>query len=303
MLNERDLVKTLTTEAVTERTTFFLKTLAKEKSKATVNTYRRSLGVFARWIDEQGGSIELFQQKLEEYPLYLSQRRRVSTNTIRTYIAALRQFFIFLSKEGLLNHDPLRNIKVNISKSPKSWDILTKDEIKSLFRVSIGDEPIELRDRAILCCMLNEGLSESDVSRTNYKDLEHTLMGEELLVRGKGVPMRIRLDSQTYQSLRDYLRTRERPIRPDEPLFVSHGPRGRNDRLKVRTIRFRMRALLDRANITRVSVSPLSLVHTSMYLLIQKGITRQQLRERTRPWRLYHRLLDLKARGLIDSSF
>ncbi len=303
MLDTHDLVDKLTTESVAVRIPLFLSSLKNVKSKSTLHTYEHALGVFARWIDEQGGTVELFQQKLQEYPQYLSQRRKVSTNTIRTYLAALRRFFIFLSKEGLLEHDPPTKIKIGSSKPAKSRDILTKDEIKSLFRVSIGNEPIELRDRAILCCMLNEGLSESEVSRTNYKDLEYTLMGEELLVRGKGGPMRALIAPQTYQSLDDYLTTREKPIQPNEPLFVSHGPRGRNERLKVRTIRSRMRVLLDRADITREEVTPLSLVHTSMYLLIQKGMTRQQLRERTRPWRLYHRLLDLKAKGLIDPSF
>lgn len=128
-------------------------------------------------------------------------------------------------------------------------------------------------------------------------------MGVELVVRGKGGRLRVPMDSRTYKSIVAYLTSRAEYIRPIDPLFVSHGPRGQNERLKVRTVRARMRELLDRAGITRLDVSPQSLTHTSIYLLIQSGVARAELRQRTRPWRLFHRLNDLKAQGLIDASY
>ena len=303
MLKDRPLVKTMTIDAILVRIDVFLSTIAKGKSPATVHTYKRALGIFTLWVDEQGGSIELSQKNLEEYPLYLKIQRRVSSKTAQTYLTALRQFFAFLSKEGLLQQNPVKDIKVKYQTPAKSRDILTKDEIKRLFEVSKGDELIQLRDRAILCCMLIEGLSEIEVSKCNYGDLENTLMGEELLTRGKGGHIRVPLDQRTYRSLMAYLAKREGQIRQKDPLFLSHGPRETDGRLKARTVRARMRSLLDRANIARSSVSPQSLSHTSILLQIQGGISREELRNRTRPWRLFHRIEDLKAKGLIDPSF
>ena len=195
------------------------------------------------------------------------------------------------------------NIKPDTSGEGKARAILTKEEIKSLFEASKGEQIVKLRDRAILCCMLLEGITETEVSNCNYGDLEHTLMGEELRICGSGGPLCIPLDQRTYRSLTAYLTKRNETLRSQDPLFISHGPREVGERLKVRSVRSRMRVLLDRAKVLRTEVSPQSLSHTSIYLQILNGVTREQLRERTRPWRLFHRIEYLKSRGLIDPSY
>ncbi len=302
MLEDRNLVKTLTADAVLARVDFFLNTLARDRSPATVNTYGKSLEIFKLWVLEQGGDVELSQKNLEKFPVYLKTERNVRHATIQTYLTALRQFFVFLVKEGLLQEDPAKNIKVKPQPRSLGRGILTGDEIKRLFEVSEGGEPIRLRDRAILCCMLLKGLSETEITKCNYEDLEHTLMGEELNIRGEDRRI-VPLDQQTYRSLRAYLATRRQPIRPKDPLFQSLGTREKYERLKVRTVRSRMRILLDFARITRAEVSPQSLSHTAIYLLIQQGIPKDELKKQIRPHRFYHRVNDLKARGLIDPSY
>lgn len=303
MLKDRDIVEEMSTESISMNVDLFLSVLARDKSPATVATYRRALGVFTLWVDEQGGRVELSEIKLMEYPAYLRHQRKVRPNTLRTYVTALRQFFSFLAKRHSLFHDPAEKLKVKVDESADGRGILTDEEIRELYRVSKGEDLISQRDRAIMCCMLLEGLSETEVANCEYRDLENTIMGEELVVRGKGGKIRMLLNQQTFRCLIAYLNTRSEPIRPEDPLFLSHGPRESNKRLKVRTIRSRIRILLDRAGITRVEVSPQSLTHTSIYLLIKGGMSRETLRERVRPWRLYHRIDDLKSRGLIDPSF
>ncbi len=292
----------MTTDETQARIDFFLRTIEKEKSSATVETYRRVLGIFTLWVDELGGNMELSTENLEEFPVYLRLRRKVTPKTVQTYLTALRQFFAFLSREGLLRQNPAEELRIKSRVMVQSRDILTEKEIKRLFEASEGDGMVQMRDRAILCFMLLEGLSEVEVSKSNFGDLTNSLMGEDLLIRGKGGPMRIYLDPRTCQSLRAYLAERE-VLSQGDPMFVSHGPREIGERLKVRSVRGRMRMLLDRARIMRVSVSPQSLTHTSIYLQIQSGVSREELRRRIRPWRLFHRIQDLKAKNLIDPSF
>lgn len=302
MLKDRDLVKTLTIDAVLARVDFFLSTLAQGRSQATVNTYGKSLEIFKLWALEQGEDVELSQENLEKFPVYLKTERHVSHATIQTYLTAVRQFFVFLVKEGLLQENPAKNIRVKPQPRPLGRGILTEDEIKRLFEISEGRNPIRLRDRAILCCMLLKGLSETEITKCNYRDLEHTLMGEELNIRGEDRRI-VPLDQQTYESLRAYLATRRQPIRPRDPLFQSLGTREKYERLKVRTVRSRMRRLLDLAMITRPEVSPQSLSHTAIYLMIQQGVPKEELKRQIRPHRFYYRVNDLKARGLIDPSY
>ncbi len=303
MLKDDDLVKTLSIDAVLARIDFFVSTLSQKKSPATVQTYKNALDVFKLWAIAQEGSLELSQKNLEKFPIYLKTERKVAYRTILTYLTAMRQFFMFLVKEGLLEEDPAKNITIEREIRPAGRGILTEEEIVKLFEVAVGNAPIQLRDRAILCCMLLEGLSEGEIVKCNYEDLEHTLMGKELNIREKDGRRIVPLDGETYRSLRAYLATRRRPILSRHPLFQSLGPRESYGRMKVRTVRSRMRLILDRAMITRPGITPQSLVHTSILFQIQKGVTRSALKERTRPWILYHRLNDLKERGLIDPSY
>ena len=266
----RDRANTLTTDAISARVEHFLSSLASEKSPATRKTYGRALGVFMLWVDEKGGRVQLSRASLEDYLLYLRRVRKVKDRTIQTYLTAVRQFFAFLSEKGLLQEDPSKGITVRVSGSAGSRGILTMDEVERLLQVTESFDPIDLRDRAILCCMLIEGLSEGETVRCNYKDLEHTLMGDELVVRGKGGRLRVPLDSRTYKSIVAYLSSRAEYIRFNDPLFVSHGPRGQNERLKVRSVRARMRVLLDQAGITRLDVSPTK-PDTYVYLSVDPG--------------------------------
>ncbi len=302
MIEDRNLIKTLKTDTILGFVDFYVSTLEKERSRSTVYTYGKALKIFKLWVLEQGEDVELTQTNLEKFTIYLKTKRHVSHATIVTYLTALRQFFVFLVKEGLLQENPAKNIKVKPAPRAQSRGILTEEEIQRLFEVSEGREPIRLRDRAILCCMLLKGLSETEVTKLNYEDLEHTLMGEELNICGEDRRI-VPLDEQTYRSIRAYLTTRRRPIRPKDPLFQSLGSREKYERLKVRTIRSRMRMLLDLASITRVEVSPQSLSHTAIYLLIQQGVPKEELKQQLRPYRFYHRVNDLKERGLIDPSY
>jgi len=108
MTTDQDLAKALSTDSLVIRVSLFLRVLAETKSEATVDTYKRALGVFTLWVDEHGGKLELSQENLEMFPVYLRNRRNVKIRTVNTYLTALRTFFAFLTKEGLLDENPGR---------------------------------------------------------------------------------------------------------------------------------------------------------------------------------------------------
>jgi len=302
-MNEHALVQIFSTDTIVIRVELFLRVLSENKSISTVKTYGRALGIFTLWVDELGGRIELTQKNLELFPVYLRHRRKVTPRTVQTYLTALKKFFEFLSSEGLLQEDPAKDIKLKTKIPRNSRDFLTSDEIERILHVSKSKDQISLRDQAILLLMLLEGLAEGDISKCNYGDLENTLMGIELRIWTKSGPICIPLHSRTVTAITDYLATRERPSGNNTPLFCTHGSNMRDERITTRSVRSRMRILLDQANINREDISPQSLSYTAVYLQIQNGITREDLRTRHRPLILFRRIDSLKEKGLIDSSF
>ncbi len=303
MNTNQALVKVLSTDTLVIRIDLFLREIAKTKSKATIDTYRRSLGIFTLWIDEQGGKLKLSQKNLEMYPVYLRDRRKVTVRTVDTYLNALRNFFAFLSKEGMLDENPAENLRPTEKVISKSRDVLTPDEVQRLLEISSGEDQVQIRDKAILLCMLLEGLSEDDIVKSNFGDIENTILGEELRIKTKGGPISIRLDQRTFKALSDYIAIRSGPIKLQDPLFITHHPRISDERISHRSVRSRMRILLNRAKITREDVSPKSISHTAILLHIHNGTSREDLRIRFRPWRLFYRIQDLKDKGLIDPSY
>jgi len=303
MTTDQDLAKALSTDSLVIRVSLFLRVLAETKSEATVDTYKRALGVFTLWVDEHGGKLELSQENLEMFPVYLRNRRNVKIRTVNTYLTALRTFFAFLTKEGLLDENSVKDLRLQEKGIANSRDILTSDEVNRLLEVSPDNDQILLRDRAILLCQLLEGMSESDIVKANYGDIENTIMGMEIKIRTKDGPISVSLDPRTFEAIQDYIATRTVPIEFQDPLYISHGPNVANERIKTRSVRSRMRIFLDRAKITREDITPKSLSYTAIYLHIHNGTSREDLRRRFPPWPLFYRIRDLKEKGLIDSSY
>ncbi|MCY4232357.1 MAG: tyrosine-type recombinase/integrase [Bacteroidetes bacterium] len=303
MIKDRDLVKVFSTDTLIVRIRWFLSVLAETKSKATVDTYRRALGIFTLWIDEQGGTMELSQKNLEMFPVYLRTRRKVTVRTVYTYLTALRKFFAFLTKEGMLDNNLAKDLRIDEKPASKGREILTPDEVKRLVEISYEENPIQIRDKAILLCMLLEGLSESDIERANFGDIENTITGKELRIQTKSGPIAIPLDQRTFNAISDYIKVRSWQLKPKDPLFVSHSPHKSNERMTRRNVRSRMRFILDHVKITRVDVSPQSLCYTALYLLITNGTSKEDIRRRFRPFQLFHRIIALKEKGLIEEDY
>ena len=79
----------------------------------------------------------------------------------------------------------------------------------------------------MLYLMLYGGMSEIELTRADVQDLEQTLLGWFLKVQGKGRRIKdqqVPLDPPVINAVRLYLDARGR-IRPEDPLFVSHGHR------------------------------------------------------------------------------
>src|SRR3989449_5587054 len=116
----------------------------------TVESYLRDITRLAEYATSRGAKApeQLSASQLREF-IYFLKDLGLAPTTIRRQISAIRTYFKFLVGEGLATRDPSERIE-----SPKRWRtlpaVLTVAEIDKLLAAPNTDEPLAIRDRALL---------------------------------------------------------------------------------------------------------------------------------------------------------
>ena len=141
--------------------------------------------------------------------LFESETKKAS---IGRKLAAVRAFYKFLAKEGVLAANPAAS--VSTPKLDKTLPRIMTEEEMNNFLNAVADaapkgEPIMRRDRAMLELLYASGLRVSELAGLDLRSIN---FGDGmLLVRGKGRKERIvPFGSKAKQALEDYLPVRER---------------------------------------------------------------------------------------------
>jgi integrase/recombinase XerC len=279
----------------------FLREYLKERSPETVGTYRRSLNEFERWFVREKGAFRFRPKDVEAYKRYLMEERELHQVSVSTYLTALRRFCQYLTDIGLLPENPAKGVKGNRRPDSHSRKVLTQEEVQALLGVLSDTDEITRRDRAIVFAMLFAGLSEIEIVRADVQDLEQTLMGWYLRVQSKGRTSKdqhVPIDPQVMDAMRLYLDARGR-IRPEEPLFVSHGHRSHGDRLNTRSVRSRINELLKAAQAKRQGITPHSLTHTAALIWLNDGMPIDEVKLRMRHGTLDTTMIYYRQQGLL----
>jgi site-specific recombinase XerD len=295
---------TLSVAELESRLDGFVTEYLKDKSKETVGTYRRSLNEFERWHAAQRGRFKFRTEDVERYKKYLMEERELSQVSVSTYLTAIRRFCQYLVDIGLLGENPARAVKGNRRPSEHSRKVFTEDEVRQLLEATKTKSAIEKRDRAVVYLMLYAGLSEIEIVRADMRDLEQTLLGWFLRVQGKGRTVKdqqVPIDPPVMDAIRLCLDARGR-VRPEDPLFVSHGHRSAGERLNTRSVRSRINGLLKTAGLKRPGVTPHSLTHTAALIWLNDGMGIEEVRQRMRHGTLDTTMIYFKKQGLLKRS-
>lgn len=213
--------------------------------------------------------------------LSLLYEREKKKSSIARKLAAVRAFYKFLAKEGVLEANPAATVSTP-KLDKKLPRIMTEEEMNNfLNRVAeavTDGESIMRRDRAILELLYASGLRVSELAGL---DLRSVNFGDGmLLVRGKGRKERIvPFGSKAKQALEDYLPVRERLLmdnknRAEAALFLNtHGRR-----LTTRSIDRLLKKYI-RAFGPNVKVSPHSMRHAFASHLLTEGADLRAIQE------------------------
>jgi integrase/recombinase XerD len=245
-------------------------------SRNTLAAYRSDL---ARWLAWGAGRAwkdvgELVESDLLDHLTHLRSNGAAQTSVARA-LAVLRGFVHFLVAEGALARDPAARID-----APKQAlylpEVLNGDEIERLLAAPQGEEPLELRDRALLEVLYACGARISEVLGLKTADLEPGLAAVRL--HGKGDKTRVvPLGERAGRALKDWLE-RGRPAVfgaiTREHVFVTKAaqPLGRSSAWAIVKRRAR------EAGIAK-SISPHTLRHSFASHLVEGGADLRSVQE------------------------
>ncbi len=146
-------------------------------------------------------------------------REGMKASSLATRLSSLRSFFDFLILRGELSANPAKGVSAPRKKRPlpKNLDV---DEVGQLLEVT-DDDPLSIRDRAMMELMYGAGLRLAEVVSVNVKDV--SLFSGELRVVGKGDKERkVPFSGLAKEWVGKWLKVRSGLANPDEKaLFVS----------------------------------------------------------------------------------
>jgi integrase/recombinase XerC len=198
-------------------------------SPHTLRAYTADLGQFQRYVVSVGGDLTVLTLRGWLADLY---GQNLSPLSLRRKVSALRSFFRFLLREGLVSVNVARLI--GSPKAPHSLPrVMTPEQTNNLLDATAGrdERPQLARDVAILELLYGCGLRVSELVGLTLEDIDF----EErwLRVRGKGRKERqVPLPSKASAALDRHLAQRKPP--PGEnALFLNR----RGGRLTDRSVR------------------------------------------------------------------
>jgi integrase/recombinase XerC len=200
------------------------------------------------WARVDNQTIRLFAAAMHRAGLH--------SRSIARCLSAARSFFNFLLREGAVGHNPALDIAAPRGEK-KLPSVLDVDQIEQLLSIP-GDEPLILRDRAMLELMYSAGLRVSELTALNLPDLD--LAEGTLNVRGKGDKMRIAMiGRKAGQALQSWLAVRGPLCKAagEMALFLNN----RGTRLTQRTVQLRFEHWARRQGLDR-HVHPHMLRHS-----------------------------------------
>lgn len=245
-------------------------TIERGLSDHTIAAYRRDLAGYLEWLTADGiaDTAEITPAVVGRF---IAERSSGEPAPAATSLARLqssvRGWHRFLAREGIEDDDPSGRLRP--PKAPRRLPkALTIDQVERLLAAPSAEEPIGIRDRALLELLYATGARVSEAVGLDVDDVSH---GDVLRLRGKGSKERIVPVGSYARAAVDAYLTRVRPGlaakgRASARLFL--GARGAP--LSRQSAWLVIRDAAERAQIMS-EVSPHTLRHSFATHLLQGG--------------------------------
>lgn len=205
-------------------------------SPHTLNNYQRDLNKLRSFCHEQLiiDWTELRDHHIRSFAAKL-RRNGLAGRSMQRTLSAIRSFYNYLQREGIAQINPAASVS-----APKQTrqlpDLLDVDQMAKLLDIK-PDDPLSLRDWAIMELMYSSGLRLSELTNLDLIDID--LADQTVRITGKGSKTRIApIGRFALEALQQWFKTRTTLAKQDEQaVFVNKNGK----RLSQRSIQVRMR--------------------------------------------------------------
>jgi integrase/recombinase XerD len=152
--------------------------LARNYAASSVEHRRYSLNLFLAWAAER----ELTRASQITRPILESHQRwlwryqkpngqRLGWSTQRNHLGALKDFFRWLTRQNVLVHNPASELELPRPEKRLPQQVLTLAEVERLLAIPNVQDPLGVRDRALLELFYSTGLRRTELCRLELSDL------------------------------------------------------------------------------------------------------------------------------------
>jgi integrase/recombinase XerC len=242
-------------------------------SANTVEAYRRDVRDFVVWAERArlAGPADVDRLVLRRYLAFLGTRR-LAKRSIARKAAALRRYFAWLARTGVLATDPSSRLTAPRGEG-RLPHVLKGEELDTLLADQApAGEPADQRDRAVVELLYGSGLRVGELCGLRPGDLD--LVRGQVLVWGKGSKQRqLPMSESSVEALRAWVEGGRQAMvtaeTPADALFVNR----RGHRLTPRDVR----RILDRRAAS--PTHPHALRHTFATHLLDGGADLRAVQE------------------------
>lgn len=248
----------------------FLDYLKNEKqySAHTIDAYRRDLDRTAHFCEEfKIIDLDQISANLLRRQLHVLRAKGLQAASLQRWLSSLNTFFKYQKKRGYVNNIPTQALLVpkKDKKLPKALDT---DEVSALLSQA-SDDPLDIRDRAMLELMYSSGLRLAELCSINLTDID--LRDASLSVTGKGSKQRLLpVGSRAIKAVQEWLVVRaliNKSADTEAALFISK----RGTRISHRNVQARFKRRAERYGLNQ-HLHPHKLRHSfASHLLESSG--------------------------------
>ncbi|WP_299798166.1 tyrosine recombinase XerC [uncultured Shewanella sp.] len=155
-------------------------------SKYTVRNYLYELQRVSKRLEKTSSWLEVTREQLQG-ALSQIHRQGLSPRSMSLTLSAVKQFCDFLLREGAIQANPALTLSAPKQNKPlpKNMDL---DSVTHLLEID-GDDPLSLRDKAIMELFYSSGLRLAELAALNVGDIDFS--ERQVKVMGKGGRERI----------------------------------------------------------------------------------------------------------------
>lgn len=261
----------------------FLNYLTYERNVSinTITAYRDDLDSFTAFLCNDYFTLAMEDVELTRVDhltirAYLGHlgRRKLSRSSMARHLSALRTFFKFLMREGVVEMNPARGVATP-KREKHLPSVMQTSDIALLLEQPDLSLPLGVRDRAWLELLYASGLRISELVGIELDDIE--LRARLVKVRGKGSKERIvPFGSKAEEAIRTYLAVRSELVTDadEQALFVNY----RGARITTRSVRRLFDGYL-RKGAMRGGISPHTMRHSFATHLLNAGADLRGIQE------------------------